>query len=118
MLIRFALPWPPKELSPNARLHWARLARAKKSYRSVCALRAREQGVQRVQAERLHVSLTFCASSKRAYDLDNALARMKAGLDGLADVLGVDDRHWSLGIRRGPIVKGGEVLVEVSDAGN
>ena len=78
----------------------AALARAKKAYRHACAVSARSQGLGRVDAQKLHLSLTFFAPTRRAYDLDNALARMKAGLDGLADVMGVDDKHWSLNIQR------------------
>ncbi|MBO9679547.1 MAG: hypothetical protein J7556_14995 [Acidovorax sp.] len=70
------------------------------------------QGVRRVQAERLHLSLTFYPPTRRAFDLDNALARMKSGLDGLSDVLGVDDRHWELKIKRAEEI-GGMVKVEV-----
>lgn len=113
MTSRIELPWPPKELSPNARLHWAKLAKAKKAYRAECAYLAYEQGLRPVVAGALHLSLTFFAPTRRAYDLDNALARMKAGLDGLADVLKVDDRHWRLSIQRGNAI-GGRVLVEVS----
>lgn len=109
------LPWPPKELSPNARLHWATLARAKRAYRYACAAQALRQGVRRVQAEKLHLSLTFYPPTRRAFDLDNALARMKSGLDGLADVLGVDDRHWELTIKRAEEI-GGMVKVEVRNA--
>ena len=111
--VKIELPWPPKELSPNARLHWARLARAKKEYRHDCAWAAILQGVKRARTEKLHLSLTFFAPTRRAYDLDNALARMKSGLDGLADVLGVDDKHWSLSIQRGDTT-GGKVIVEVT----
>ena len=111
--MQIELPWPPKELSPNARIHWAALARAKKAYRHACAVSARSQGLGRINAEKLHLSLTFFAPTRRAYDLDNALARMKAGLDGLADVLGVDDKHWSLSIQRGD-APAGCVRVEVT----
>lgn len=111
--LQITLPWPPKELSPNSRLHWSKLARAKKAYRAVCALQARAQGARQQKAMKLHLSLTFYAPTRRAYDLDNALARMKSGLDGLADALGVDDKHWSLSIQRADTT-GGKVLVEVS----
>lgn len=47
------------------------------------------------------------------HDLDNCLARMKSGLDGLADVLGVDDKNWTLTIARADEV-GGFVRVEVT----
>lgn len=112
-LFTLTLPWPPKELSPNARQHWSVLAKAKKRYREVCAWNAKDQGVRSVAAEKLHISITFFPPSRRAYDLDNALARMKSGLDGLADVLEVDDKHWSLNIARADEI-GGFVRVEVS----
>ena len=115
MALTVMLPWPPKELSPNARQHWAVLAKAKKAYRAACAWTAKEQGAGCIEADKLHLSLVFYPPSRRAYDLDNALARMKSGLDGLADVLGVDDRHWALSIERSDDV-GGYVQVEVRHA--
>lgn len=109
--MRILLPWPPTTLSPNARLHWAKLAKAKKAYREACAWQAIQQGAQPMQADKLHLTLTFVPPTRRQYDLDNALARIKAGLDGLADVLKVDDKHWSLTIRKGEGVGG---FVEVA----
>lgn len=105
------LDWPPTSLSPNARLHWAKLAKAKKAYREACAWQAIQQGAKPMQADKLHLTLTFVPPTRRQYDLDNALARIKAGLDGLADVLKVDDKHWSLTIRKGEGVGG---FVEVA----
>ena len=90
----FTLPWPPAALSPNARAHHMVLAKAKKRYRAVCALSAMKQGARRIQADRLQVHLVFVPPTRRARDEDNCLASMKAGLDGLADVLGVDDSRW------------------------
>lgn len=107
------LPWPPADLSPNARVHWARLAKAKKAYRACCAWHATTQGLRKVPEQALHLTLTFHAPSRRAYDLDNALARLKSGLDGLSDVLGVDDSKWSLTIKKADTV-GGFVKVEVA----
>ena len=111
----FTLPWPPADLSPNARQHWSKLARAKKAYRAACAWTAKEQGAQRIEAERLHLTITFVPPNRRAHDLDNCLARMKSGLDGLADVLGVDDKHWTLTISKADTVGGFvKVCVEVA----
>lgn len=107
------LPWPPTELSPNARVHWARLHHAKKAYRQACALQAKAQGAKPIMADKLHLTLTFHAPTRRAFDLDNALARCKAGLDGLCDVLGVDDSKWSLTIRKADTT-GGFVRVEIA----
>ena len=78
------LPWPPTGLSPNSRNHWAKTAKLKKQYREACFWQAMEQGARPIQAASLHLTLTFYPPTRRAYDLDNALARIKAGLDGLA----------------------------------
>lgn len=112
--MRIVLPWPPSELSPNKRQHWAQLAKAKKLYRAACATQARLQGIDRMASERLHLSLTFYPPTRRAYDLDNLLARCKAGLDGLADVVGVDDSRWSLSIQKAGEV-GGYVEVTITE---
>ena len=88
---------------------------AKKSYRAACAWTAKEQGARSIEADRLHLTLVFVPPNRRAHDLDNCLARMKSGLDGLADVLGVDDKHWTLTISKAEEV-GGMVRVEVRHA--
>lgn len=88
------LPWPPKELSPNARLHHMALHRVKKAYRTACWLQARKAGMSAATllgAEEAEVHLVFYPPDKRNRDADNMLASMKAGLDGLADALKVDD---------------------------
>ncbi len=112
MSIRFA--WPDKELSPNARLHHMQLARAKAKYRAACAWDCKAQGIRTMDADSLHVALTFHPPTRRRFDLDNLLSRMKAGLDGLADVIGVDDSKWSISIKRGDPTPGGCVFVELS----
>ena len=75
---------------------------------------AKEQGLEKMNSDTLHLTLTFYAPTRRAFDLDNALARIKSGLDGLADVLGVDDSRWALTIKKGDTV-GGFVRVEVME---
>ena len=106
------LPWPSSALSPNTRAHWSKLAAAKKAYRAACAWTAKAQGAGRIEARRLHLIITFYPPNRRAHDLDNCLARLKSGLDGLADVLGGDDQHWALTIKKADTV-GGYVRVEV-----
>ena len=48
VMLVITLPLPPKELSPNTRVHWGRKARATKKYRLVATvatdLALREQG--------------------------------------------------------------------------
>lgn len=111
--MKLTLPWPPSNLSPNARQHFMALARAKKRYRQACAWTAVSQGARRLDADRLDVSLTFVPPDRRHRDGDNCLAAMKSGLDGLADVLGVDDSRWRISFELAAEV-GGMVRVEVT----
>ncbi len=92
--MNIVLPWPPKELSPNARPHHMAHSRARKRYRQACALTAKAQGATRIAADSLAVNLTFIPPDRRMRDDQNLIAAMKSGLDGLADVLGVDDSKW------------------------
>jgi crossover junction endodeoxyribonuclease RusA len=92
----FDLPWPPSRLNPNVRQHWTSLARHKRRYRDACRLTAMSQGAAKIEAERLTVTLQFVPPDRRKRDLDNCIAAMKSGLDGLADALGVDDNKWRL----------------------
>ena len=110
------LPWPAKELSPNARHHWAAAAKAKKAYRAKCRLLGEAQALWQVKDAPgpITVGVTFFAPDNRPRDLDNMLASMKSGLDGLADAMGVDDSGWSFRvIKAKQIVPGGLVVVEV-----
>lgn len=106
------IPWPPAILSPNARGHWAKLAKAKRVYRRDCTMLAIAAGARmRKWPDNLALRITFRPPTHRRYDLDNALARIKAGLDGIADAIGVDDSGWSIAIAKGE--PGGFVRVEV-----
>ena len=69
----------------------------------------------RMDCAKLHLSIEFVPPNRRGFDLDNLLARLKSGLDGLSDVLGVNDRNWSLTITRSDTV-GGMVRVTIVEA--
>ena len=45
--------------------------------------------------ERLVLEMTFIPPDKRSYDRDNLVARMKAGIDGLADALRINDKRFN-----------------------
>ena len=110
------LPWPSKDLSPNARVHWAkRSAAAKKARRDACIL-CQAAGCRALDAKRLTVEITFYPPDARARDTDNMLASVKSALDGVSDATGVDDSLWNYGLVRGEPVKGGGVLVLVTPA--
>ena len=114
--LALTLPWPPTALSPNTRhAHWSALARAKKRFRAACAITAQAQGARPMAGkfEALAVNLRFVPPDRRLRDLDNCIASMKSGLDGLADVLGVDDNRWRLSAEMVAGEIGGMVRVEV-----
>ncbi len=114
-MMTVTLPWPPKDLSPNQRLHWSRVSAAKKAYRTECFMRARIAGITTQSlagASKAAVTLTFYPPDRRARDADNMLASMKAGLDGLADALGLDDRHFRITFDVAPDI-GGMVKVAI-----
>ena len=97
-MIEIVLGWPPSDLSPNARLHWAKLARAKKQYRSACCSVSKEQ-LKKFKTdnipEKLVLEMTFIPPDRRSYDRDNLVARMKSGIDGLADALKINDKRFN-----------------------
>lgn len=95
------LPWPSPTLSPNARPHWALLAKTKKAYRARCWVLGLQAGLGHVADLKaapaaVLVHLDFYPPDRRARDWDNLVASMKSGLDGLADAMGVDDSRWRL----------------------
>lgn len=112
-MISLTLPWPPSSLSPNTRSHWRAHAKAKAQYRQACAYHARMQGAERIEAKRLSVRLRFVPPDRRRRDLDNLIASMKSGLDGLADVLKVDDNRWQIAAELVDGQIGGLVRVDV-----
>jgi crossover junction endodeoxyribonuclease RusA len=64
----------------------------------------------------LRVHMAFCAPDRIRRDMDNMIAAMKAGLDGISDAIGVDDHLWVLTVERGPIMKPGIVRVTITVA--
>jgi crossover junction endodeoxyribonuclease RusA len=54
----------------------------------------------------IHLDIEFMPPNKRAHDLDNCLAAMKAGLDGIADAWGVNDQRFTLTIYKADRVGG------------
>lgn len=61
--------------------------------------------------EVIPVTITFHPPTKRRYDLDNRIASFKAGQDGIAQALAVDDSRFEPTYKRGEPVKGGKVVV-------
>jgi crossover junction endodeoxyribonuclease RusA len=116
-VISVTLPWPPSQLSPNARIHWGEKSRYRKLYRDACYWQTIASGIKPNVAYRppLMVAIEFVPPDRRARDLDNMLGAIKSGLDGLADAIGVDDKHWALSLCVSPHI-GGMVKVAITEA--
>lgn len=112
-MIYLELPWPPRELSPNHRAHYQAKARAVKSYRRLCMAFAYNAS-QELPAGKLLMKIEFCPPDRRARDDDNMLASFKAGRDGIADGLKVNDNCFATLFEVGEPIKGGLVKVFIS----
>jgi crossover junction endodeoxyribonuclease RusA len=110
------LPWPPKGLSPNARLHWAAKSKQAKAYRMACFALCIEAKLNRMalpESGAVTLDIEFIPPDRRARDLDNMLSSIKNGLDGIADALGVNDRRFVFRLSRADQI-GGMVKIRVT----
>lgn len=122
------LAFPPAEVRPNAREHWAVKAAAVKEYRHAAKVAAKDyrnthDGIGPLTAP-VTYSMTFvCQSRGPLPDEDNMVASMKAALDGLVESgLLISDRpeHLHLGTihvrKRAPYEKDAYVLVQLKES--
>jgi crossover junction endodeoxyribonuclease RusA len=82
-------PWPASILKPNVKSHWAKKAKAVKEYKEICFYLTKEANIP--QYAYTHMDLVFCPPNRRGFDLDNMLATMKSGIDGMCLALKIDD---------------------------
>lgn len=119
VLSELRLPWPNKDMSPNARIHWARKAKAVKIARTFAFFKTQEAGWHKMELPegRLHLWIDFYPPTKRMPDDDNMLSRCKAYRDGIADALGIDDKRFiSHPFVKNEVMKGGEVRIRITGA--
>jgi len=95
------IPWPNRSLSPNARVHHMKLARAKKEARDASYLMAyaairNMANAPALGTDRLDVVIVARPAVRRSRDEDNLLASLKASLDGIAMALCVDDSRFHI----------------------
>lgn len=116
-MVRVELAWPHKHLSPNARVHWSERHRRASEARHDASWATVEAAKRARLSPPLRITTTFFPPTRRAYDRDNLSARMKAAYDGIADGLGVDDKHFRHEpVVIGEVVKGGRVEVTIRGA--
>lgn len=123
--MRYEFPWPPKELSPNARVHWRALAKAKREYREACGWIAGYEQTWPFRRRRCSLAppvtarVTFVVTDRQRRDTPNYQSMLKPLWDALVD-LGVliDDNKDVLKIaepkwERGPEKK---VVVDLEES--
>jgi len=99
---------PARELSPNRRAHWAVRNEAAQALRmaakaaTVIALDGAPVW-SGIYGDAFDLDMqVFWPKGRKRMDVDNAVASCKAAIDGIADALGIDDRHLGeLRIRQG-----------------
>lgn len=102
------LSWFPKELSPNARVHFRKKHKFFQSYKQEAYLKAGNKP----DIESYHVKVIFHPPDKRRRDLDNCLAAIKSAFDGIAERWNIDDTLFRpITIDFGDKVKNGKIII-------
>lgn len=107
------LPWPSKDLSPNARVHYRTKAAATKAYREQAYWLTKASDLRAPAEGGIALRFDFHPPDKRKRDLDNMLASCKAAIDGIADALEVNDQRFGFWLSREEPVKGGKIIVSI-----
>lgn len=106
------IPWFPKELKANSRLQHRFAKKARSYYKSTCWEIAKDN--KPAHKKKYSLSITFHPPCGRRRDLDNCLASIKYGLDGIANAWGVDDSCFQpITIDWGEKKKDGLVVIDV-----
>lgn len=106
------LSWPPKILNPNnekqARWFHGAKASAKKKHKAECAL------IASTMKPTDSFEVIMHPPCKRRRDIQNIIAAMKWGIDGIAEQWGIDDSkmkiHWPTEFAEP--VKGGKIIIK------
>lgn len=114
--VSFTLPFPDKALWPNGRAHWGAKSRAVKFHRGYAWASAKAAGITKAAPDsRVALAVTVHPKTRHPIDRDNCVAALKSYIDGLADALGVDDRHFDTpSIAFADPVKGGLMTIALT----
>jgi crossover junction endodeoxyribonuclease RusA len=108
------LPWPPAELSPNARNHWRVVHRAKTAYKDLCSWALLGQPKAKItHNDRIPITVILYPPDNRRRDRDNMQSSLKYALDCVARRIGVDDYRFDPTYRFAEPEKPGRVEVVI-----
>jgi crossover junction endodeoxyribonuclease RusA len=116
-MIRIELAWPARPLWANWRGKLRDKISAPKAARHAAWATALSAGIKQAGITRPILRFQFHPPTKRLPDLQNMPHTVKAQIDGIADALGIDDKHflcvWPMQFAEP--VKGGKVVVTIDN---
>ena len=89
--IVLVLPYPPRELNPNSRVHFHKKAPIIRKAKQDAFYAAYPHRGTFSNSDRLRAVVMVYAKTKAHYDTDNMLANCKAYYDGIFEGLGIND---------------------------
>lgn len=112
------LSWPAKELNPNSRPHRMALARVKKAARIEAGWATKiVRPFTWASDGPFDVHLKAYPPINRNRDNDNLIASVKAHLDGIAEVLGVNDSKFNAPtVEWCDVTQRGKLVIRISEA--
>lgn len=84
----------PKELNPNARVHWAKKNDVFQKYKTAVWALTKEANLAPVKGDRVLLNICFYKPNNIRRDRDNMLFAFKAGFDGISLAIGIDDSKF------------------------
>lgn len=116
-MIQITLPWFDKALKRNGtQAHWAKKARAVKAAREMAwALTLEALQGRKVDWKAVKLHWVFHPKTANVPDGDNMEAQAKHYRDGIADALGLDDKHFTATREIAQPIKGGAVIVHIQE---
>ena len=117
-MIEITLPWPDKALNPNSRNRWAKIKATKQARHDAYWLTLQTCPlVFNLKDRSFEACLTYYPPDWRKRDiLDNLPSSMKPYIDGVCDLLNIDDSQIRRTINEwGEVVKGGKVVLRLEE---
>jgi len=114
--MQIELPYPDKELSPNARCHWSVKARVAKQAKADAYLATLAVWGHKTYSGAYPIRYRILAypPSHRRRDDDNLIASTKNVRDSIASVMGVDDSLFHCdGVAWQESVKNGKIIIDI-----
>lgn len=112
--MRVSLPYPHKALWPNGRAHWATKHRETQKHKAWAWGEAMAAKSPTVGDGPIPVRLTVYPKKYGPLpDRDNCIAAMKAYQDGIAQALGIDDKHFAEPVLTFGTPRDGRFVIEV-----